>query len=77
MPKAFLLDRQKLPISASQIVLLTHEALLLTVPQRGGTDTVSHQGKEGFLYLWSREQYPKEIQRAWLRGRTGLACGRV
>lgn len=35
--------------------LLTHEALLLAVPQRCRSDAVGHQGKEGLLDLSAGE----------------------
>lgn len=34
-----------------QTHLLTHKTLLLTIPQRGSSYTISHQGKESFLHL--------------------------
>lgn len=45
-------NQQKMPTGVFQKkLLLTHKTLLLTVPQRGGSNTISHQGKESFLYL--------------------------
>lgn len=46
-----LLDRQKMPTGVFQKLLLTHKTLLLTIPQGGSSNTVSHQGKEGLLHL--------------------------
>lgn len=44
---------------------LTHKALLLRVPQRGGAHAVGDQGEEGFFNLWSqkREQIKIRLRR--------------